>query len=169
MTTNKSLCPVRFGGITLTLLLFIGSPAHAWKLWDEGDKLHGQLGSYIHYSPSDDHEGPPIVGNLEVNKANDWLYGLSLFNNSFGQFSQYLYFGKKWRLPKIHQYFHVKLTGGVVHGYKGEFEDKVEFNHNGFAPAIIPSIGFKKDRFALDMIFLGDAALMLAVGYDLID
>jgi len=109
------------------------------------------------------------VVNLEVNRESNWLYGLSLFNNSFGQFSQYLYLGKKWELPKIQKYLHVKLTGGVVHGYKDEFEDKLAFNSNGFAPGIVPSIGFKKDRLALDLIILGDAALMLAVGYDFID
>ncbi len=169
LSTVKVLKWKKHHALAALLSLLLSAPAHAWKIWDEGDKLHGQFGAYVHYGTSDDYEGPPILVNLEVNKPSDWIYGLSLFNNSFGQFSQYLYFGKKWRLPKIQQYMHVKLTGGVVHGYKDEFEDKVEFNHNGFAPAIIPSVGFKKNRLAFDLIFLGDAALMFAVGYDLIE
>ncbi len=138
--------------------------------WDENSKLHGQFGAYAHYGGSDDdYEGPPIMVNLEVNRESNWLYGLSLFNNSFGQFSQFLYVGKKWELPKIQKHFHAKLAGGLLHGYKDEFEDKVPYNNNGFSPAIVPSFGFKKDRLALDLIFLGNAAIMLAVGYDFID
>jgi len=158
------------GGIILGLLLMPVLPADAASFWDENDKLHVQFGAYSHYGDSDDdYEGPPIMVNFEVNKESNWLYGLSLFNNSFGQFSQYLYFGKKWELPKIHKYFHAKLTGGLLHGYKDEFEDKVPYNNNGFSPGIVPTIGFKKDRLALDLLFLGDAAIMLAVGYDFID
>ena len=111
-----------------------------------GYTLHGQFGAYVHYSSSDDHEGPPILGNLEINSPDDWLFGLSLFNNSFGQFSQYLYAGKKWRLPGVQKNLHVELTGGVVHGYDDEFEDKIPFNSNGWGVGITPSIGFKKDR-----------------------
>jgi len=149
----------------LILGVLVASPASAWQ---EGDKLHLQLGAYTHYSHSDDHEGPPYLGNIELNKTNNWLFGLSLFNNSFGQFSQYIYFGKKWQLPSIYEHLHVKLSGGVVHGYTGEAEDKIPFNNNGIAPGIIPMIGVKKDRWALDLIFLGNSALLLAVGYDII-
>ena len=134
---------------------------------EAGYRVHAQFGVYTHYSSSDDHEGPPILGNLELNSPNDWLFGFSLFNNSFGQASQYLYAGKKWRLPKIQKYLHVKLTGGVVHGYKDEFEDKIPYNNNGWAPGIIPSIGFKKDRWAIDLVALGGAGLLFAVGYDI--
>ena len=147
------------------LLLMLNCPASYG--WEKGSKLHLQFGAYAHYGSSDDHEGPPIVGNLEFNSTANWLLGLSLFNNSFGQFSQYAYFGKKWELPTISEHMHVKLTGGLLQGYTGEFEDKIPFNNNGFAPAIVPSIGFKKGRVALDLIPLGTAGLMLAIGYDI--
>ena len=42
------------------------------------------------------------------------------FTNSFGQFSQYLYGGLKWRPIAEHQPFYVKLSAGVLHGYSGE-------------------------------------------------
>ncbi len=151
--------------VYVVLLSIVSGPAWADE-WD-GYKLHAQFGVYTHYSPSDDYEGPPILGNLEVNTPKDWLFGLSLFNNSFGQFSQYLYAGKKWRLPQIQRYMHVKLTAGVVHGYKDEFEDKIPLNDDGWGLGVIPSVGFKKDRWAFDVVALGTAGLLFAVGYDI--
>jgi len=136
---------------------------------EEGYKVHAHFGVYTHYGYSEDHEGPPILGNIELNSPQDWLFGFSLFNNSFGQTSQYIYAGKKWRLPKIQKYLHVKLTGGVVHGYVDEFEDKIPFNYDGWGVGIIPSIGFKKDRWAIDLVALGTAGLLFAVGYDIWD
>ncbi|HEB96503.1 MAG TPA: hypothetical protein ENI96_08750 [Sedimenticola thiotaurini] len=151
--------------ILFPLLLIAALPVRAEGL--EGYTLHGQLGAYTHYSSSDDHKGPPVLVNLELNSPQDWLFGLSLFNNSFGQFSQYLYAGKKWRLPKIQKYLQVKLTAGVVHGYDDEFEDKIPFNKDGWGVGVIPSVGFKKDRWAVDLVALGTAGLLLAVGYDI--
>ena len=158
--------------MALLLLGLLLSPlsAVAASFWDETDKLHLQFGAYTHWGGSDDeYEGPPILFNAEINKQSNLIYGLSLFNNSFGQFSQYLYIGKRWELPKIHKYFQVKLTGGLLHGYKDEYEDKVPYNNNGFSPGIVPSVGFKKDRLAVDLIFLGNSAILLAIGYDFID
>jgi len=149
LTMMRKLTPntlaTGLGSVIFGLLLMNVPPLDAADaasfFWDDNSKLHGQFGAYAHYGSSDDYEGPPILVNLEVNRESNWIYGLSLFNNSFGQFSQYLYLGKKWQLPKIQKYLHVKLTGGVVHGYKDEFEDKLAFNSNGFAPGIVPSIG----------------------------
>jgi len=154
----------------LMILLFAGvTPTSALELWGEGDKLHVQFGAYTHFGSNDEYEGPPILGNIELNKASNWLFGLALFNNSFGQFSQYAYIGKKWQLPQIYKPLHVKLTAGVVHGYKDEWEDKIAYNQNGFAPGIVPSIGIKKNRWAVDLVLLGGAGMMLAVGYDLFE
>lgn len=152
------------------LLLAIWPPSGASAdLFEQGDKVHLQLGGYVHFRSSDNYEGPPILGNFELNKKSNWLYGLSLFNNSYGDFSQYLYVGKKWELPQIYKPLHVKLTGGVIHGYTGRWKDKLAFNHNGFAPAIIPSVGLKKGRWATDLILLGDAGLLLTIGYDIVE
>ena len=160
---------VRAAPLFLVLALFlVTTPAVAWQ---EGDKLHLQFGAYTHFGGDDneDYEGPPIVGNFELNKESNWLFGLTLFNNSFGQFSQYLYVGKKWQLPKLYEHLHVKLTGGLLHGYVDEYEDKVPFNNNGFSPGIVPSVGVKKGRWAFDMMALGGAGLLFAVGYDIVD
>lgn len=154
--------------VLLLAMAFLPGSVSA-ELFQKGDKVHLQLGGYVHYRSSNDYEGPPLLGNIELNKKSNWLYGLSLFNNSYGDFSQYLYIGKKWELPQIYQPLQVKLTGGLLHGYTGRWKDKLAFNHNGFAPAIIPSIGLKKGRWATDLILLGDSGLLFTIGYDVIE
>ncbi len=57
-----------------------------------------------------------------------WIAGMALFQNSFGQFSQYLFGGLVWRPIEEHQPFYVKLTAGPLHGYTGQYQDKVPYN-----------------------------------------
>lgn len=128
-----------------------------------------QVGTYTHYTKDDDgdREGPPIAAAIEWLKPNRWYYGLSLFNNSFGQFSQFLYVGKEFPLPRFHPLLRARVSGGIVHGYKDEFEDKLPLNFGGFAPGIVPSLGFKKNGYAVDVVFLSNAGVMLMVGLDI--
>lgn len=37
----------------------------------------------------------------------------------------------------------MKLTGGVLYGYKGRYENKVPFNHDGWGLAVVPAIGYR--------------------------
>jgi hypothetical protein len=62
-----------------------------------------------------------------------------------------------------------KLTGGLIHGYTGEYEDKLSYNHNGWAPVLIPSLGWKRDKLGVDLAVLGNAGVMLLVGYEIWD
>ena len=135
--------------------------------WYDYDHLYLQGGSYVHFESSDDHAGNNIFVSLEAVKANDWLYGLALFDNSFNQFSQYLYVGKSWHFDGRWDGFHAKITAGLIHGYKDEFEDKIPFNDLGVAPGLIPGVGYKKGRFGVDMILLGNSAMLFTVGMDL--
>jgi len=135
--------------------------------WYQYDHLYAQIGTYIHYHHSEDHDGPNLFGALEAQKSNKWLYGLALFDNSFGQFSQYLYGGKTWNFPNDWQHFHFKLTAGVIHGYKEPWDDKIPFNSpSGWAPGLIPSLGYKKNGFGGDVILLGNSAVLFTVGMD---
>ncbi len=138
----------------------------AEESWFNYDHLYLQAGSYVHFSQNDDHSGSRFLISLEAVKSNDWLYGVSLFDNSFGQFSQYLYTGKSWDYHDTWEGFHTKLTVGLIHGYKDEYRDKIPLNNSGIAPAIIPGVGYKKGRFGGDMIFLGFNALLFTVGMD---
>lgn len=133
--------------------------------WVDTVYLQGGLGT--HWSSSEDYEGTPWLGGIEVSREDRHRFGIALFNNSYDQFSQYYYYGYKWKLPFLGEGAHVKLTGGMIYGYVDEFEDKLSPNWNGWAPAIIPSIGWKKDRFGLDVAVLGDAGVMFLIGYDI--
>ena len=146
----------------LTLLVPFGVLAE--EHWYNFDHLTLQAGTYIHYDPDDDHAGNRLFISLEAVKSNDWSYGLALFNNSFDQFSQYLYGGKRWNFHGRLEGFHAKITAGLIHGYKGEFKDKIPNNGLGIAPAIIPGIGYKKGRFGADVYVLGIAGLLFTAG-----
>jgi hypothetical protein len=133
--------------------------------WIDSVYLHGGYG--MHWKDSDDYQGDPWLGGLELAQDEGHRVGISLFNNSFGQFCQYFYYGYQWRLPFISSSAHLKLTGGVIHGYVDEFEDKLDVNFNGWAPAIVPSVGWKNDRWGFDAALLGNSGVMFLIGYDI--
>jgi len=93
-----------------------------------------------------------------------WIVGLTLFTNSFGQFSQYLYGALKWRPIPDDQKFYVNVSAGFLHGYEGEYKNKIPFNSTGTAPAIIPSIGYCWVRYCTEAAFLGANAMLFTVG-----
>lgn len=156
-----------FRFVVLAFLWLSPCIGHTEGNWYDYDHIYIQGGTYTHYSSSPDHDGPNLLASLEFVKANNWLTGLALFDNSFGQFSQYLYIGKQWDYEGRFAGFHTKLTGGFIHGYRGEYQDKIAFNSTGIAPAIIPSIGYKKGSYGADVILLGVAGIVFTVGSDL--
>lgn len=95
-----------------------------------------------------------------------WLAGGAVFNNSFSQRSAYLYGGGRydfWQRDQTRAY--AKVTLGLLHGYRGEFRDKIPLNHLGVAPAILPAIGLQHGRLNLEMIPFGAAGVMLNFGF----
>ena len=137
--------------------------------WFSFDNTYLQLGYGAHWDDSDDYRGIPALIGLEWSKNDRRIAGVSLFNNSFGQFSQYYYYGYKWRLNRWNEKLQVKLSGGFIYGYVGEFEDRLDPNWSGFSPAIIPSLGWKERRWGFDVAVLGTAGVMFLVGRDLGD
>jgi hypothetical protein len=128
------------------------------------DHYYLQAGTYTHYGDSEDYAGNNILASAEAVNPDDELVGLALFDNSFGQFSQYLYTGKSWNFSGNWQGFHTKLTAGLIHGYKGEFRNKIPLNSHGVAPAIVPSLGYSNDRYGADVIILGISGILFTVG-----
>lgn len=118
----------------------------------------------IHFTPDDRHNNFQKLVDIEYWRPDNWLAGGAWFLNSFGQPSQYLYVGRLWRPSEAWPGAYVKLTGGVLHGYKDEFRDKIPFNKSGYAPAILPSIGFSGRRFAGELLLFGNSGLMVTVG-----
>lgn len=139
------------------------APAHAQWLAD-GDQLRLTYGPWAyHFSQSDEHVrfNHLLGAELLSTRWTFWgaarsLAGFALFDNSFGQFSQYVWFGQEWDWRRFAggDVF-VNVTAGLLHGYKDEYQDKIPFNSAGIAPVIIPSLGIRWGRFSLQATVLG--------------
>jgi len=116
-----------------------------------------------HYDSDPDHVNDQNMLGLEFETRKRRVYGLSIFDNSFGQDSEYLYTGYKFRAFASDRWYY-KITGGLIHGYRGEYKDKIPLNDMGVAPVIIPSIGVQHKNFAAEFSQLGLAAGMITAG-----
>jgi hypothetical protein len=116
-----------------------------------------------HWDDDPDHVNNQKMLGGEAQMKNNWLFGLAMFDNSFGQFSQYLYAGYKWDLFGS-ELFYFKLTGGLLHGYKEPYEDKIPLNDLGVAPAILPTFGFQYKFFVTELNIAGTAAVTITAG-----
>jgi len=94
--------------------------------------------------------------------------GAAIFNNSFGQPCQYVFAGPEWDLmPLLSGWLFANLTAGAIHGYSGEYQDKIPFNRYGTAPAAIPSIGWRYSQAAIVMSLLGNSGLLVSFSWSL--
>jgi len=116
-----------------------------------------------HFDEDPDHVNNQKMLGLESQMKNQWVFGLAVFDNSFGQNSQYLYTGYKWDLFGS-QLWYFKLTGGLLHGYKEPYEDKIPLNELGVAPAIVPTLGFQYKFFVAEANLGGLAVLTITAG-----
>lgn len=149
----------------------LASPAFALNLcpgWDDPlpqeEPRHEVFASpYTHHWSYDEDHKQVYVLSLSRRLPKDRLCGLALFNNSFGQPSAYAYVGKTFpnvftRWPNLY----ATVSAGVIYGYVGKYKNKVPLNVGGFAPVIVPSVGYRlHDRLALEVQFLGTAAFMV--------
>jgi hypothetical protein len=117
-----------------------------------------------HWDPDPDHVNNSNLINFEFETTTRWIYGFAYFDNSFGQPSQYLYTGYSWPLFKT-DWFYFSLTGGLLHGYKEPYEDKIPMNDLGIAPAIVPAFGFRYKRVFSQIQILGTAAVTVTAGF----
>lgn len=117
----------------------------------------------LHYNPDKDHK--PVV-MLGLNKALEgrWFAGGVVFSNSFGQPSTYVYAGQRYVDPFGFENWYLQWTAGLLYGYVGEYEDKVPLNYKGFSPGLVPSIGYRFNKYVYgELDFLGAAGLMFTV------
>ena len=116
-----------------------------------------------HFDPEPEHVNDQKMLGFEIDTDTEWLWGFAMFDNSFGQDSQYLYLGQKWRaFDSDHWYY--KVTGGLLHGYREPYEDKIPLNDLGIAPAIIPGLGYRSKSFFAEYAQLGLSAGLITVG-----
>jgi len=117
---------------------------------------------HYHFDPR--HNNHQRLLNLERWSAAGNGLGIAFFDNSFGQPSQYVYGGKFWRPLDSAPLLHLKLTAGLISGYKDEYQDKIPYNRNGIAPAVLPSVGISGRRFSTEVVLLWNAGAMFTVG-----
>ena len=119
-----------------------------------------------HRNPREEHDTSPELINIELWLKNNWHGGVAFLENSYNQPTQYLYVGKAWDIFGS-QHFYWRLTGGLIHGYVDEHEDKVPLNYNGFSPGIIPAIGAKYKNVFTEVQAGGISVIMWTVGFSI--
>lgn len=104
----------------------------------------------LHWNNDSEHKHVYLLGiersQSEVSSrvaADETLWGVSAFRNSFGQSSAYAYLGYRWNHLFGYPALFFKLTGGLLYGYKKPYENKVPLNYHGFSPGIIPTVGYR--------------------------
>ncbi len=128
-----------------------------WRLWVAPAAYHWQ------YNPQ--HRPVWAVG-ADWQKPDGWFLGGSYFRNSFDQPSAYLYVGKRWDGLLGRPAWFAEVSGGLIYGYRGQFANKVPFNHNGYSPGLIVTGGWRLDEHSdLDLDLLGTAAILFRYSY----
>ena len=154
------------------------TPAATASAWDapepwRTDRFYVQTSvATVHFNPDDDHTNNQKLIYGEWRLQERWLegqvlVGASAFDNSYGQPSQFVFGGLLWRPFDSVPEAYVKLAAGIVHGYKDEYQDKIPFNNSGYAPAIIPAVGYCYHRVCSEMVIFGTAGLMWTLGVTL--
>lgn len=152
--------PIRRPTPGLILLMLLGSEA-AWAESAPFWNLQASVYTQHHHNNARYNNRQNLLG-LEYNRADHWLVGAATFRNSFSQRSHYAYVGKHYDAPGLP--LHAKVSGGLVHGYRGKYRDKLPLNHFGVAPVIIPSVGANLGPVGVEWVVLGFAATMVNVG-----
>jgi hypothetical protein len=114
-----------------------------------------------HWSEDPAHKHIGLVGLELHNPADHSLWGLALFPNSFGQNSAYAYYGHEFNEIFGQPRLFLKVSAGLIYGYKGEYKNKVPLNIGGFSPVIIPALGYRiTPRDSVQAAVLGTAGVM---------
>jgi hypothetical protein len=133
---------------------------HGWEVegWSVSTSLYT-----VHWDSDPDHVNNQRLLGGELYFRNGWLAGFAMFDNSFGQPSQFAYMGYDWALFGS-KYWYLKLMGGLLHGYKEPYEDKIPLNGLGVAPAILPAVGFRYKHLIIEANIAGLAAMTITAG-----
>ncbi|MGI9273490.1 MAG: sn-glycerol-3-phosphate transporter [Endozoicomonas sp.] len=115
-----------------------------------------------HWNPKPEHNNSQELIGLE-RRMGDTAWGAAFFKNSFHQPSQFAYWSKTYRFNSLPEGFRSKVMFGFIHGYKGEYQNKIPFNQFGIAPAILPTIGYASRYVEADIVLLAGAAWMVTL------
>ena len=128
-------------------------------------QLRLQFSPYTyHYVYNPDHKDVVMVG-LEREFPDARLDGITLFKNSFGQDSTFIYpWGHVYRGIGGASAWSFKWTAGLIYGYVDSFENKVPLNYNGFSPGLIFGTAYEfTPGWSAQVNLLGTAAVMFEI------
>jgi hypothetical protein len=89
-------------------------------------------------------------------------FGVSVFDNSYGQFSQSVYAGLEWDWkPAFGGELFLSVSPGLVHGYKEPYENRLPLNQAlGVGVTVVPAIGWQRQRLGLALSLNGSAVAL---------
>ena len=150
------------------VLLAYGTISRAEESASDNGRLTLVFAPYVYHTSYDPRHNDYLwLTGLEWEPSGSkFEFGAAYFKNSFSQDSVYAYVGKRWFFSGERQEGFVNLTAGPLYGYRGQFENKVPFNHNGLGVAIIPGIGYQYRSVNAQIVILGTAGLLASFGYD---
>ena len=120
----------------------------------------------LHFRYSPEHKYVWAMG-AEHQRNDNWLAGASYFSNSFGQPSAYLYVGKRYPQVFGQTQLFAQWSVGLLHGYRGQYKDKVPLNYRGFSPGALVSLGWQfSHQTSATVHMLGDAGMMVQLAYE---
>ncbi|MES2877587.1 MAG: hypothetical protein V4713_04125 [Pseudomonadota bacterium] len=121
-----------------------------------------------HYTYDPEHKDVVMIG-LEHEFPDASLDGLSLFKNSFGQDSAFIYpWGHIYRGIGGINPLSFKWTAGLLYGYVEPYENKVPLNYKGFSPGVIFGLAYEfRPGWSAQLNFLGTAAVMFQISVPL--
>lgn len=143
--------------------------ADDWRSgWETGSRQRLMGSPYsLHYSNNPEHAHVYLLG-LETERSDRFVAGATLFSNSFGQPSTYIYVGQRFENVYGIEPLFTYLTGGLLYGYRKPYNRKVPLNIGGFSPGIVGSVGWKfTPEFSGQINLLGNSGLMFQVSVEL--
>lgn len=135
----------------------------------QGNVMSLQLSPYTyHLTPDSEHKDVLMVG-LEREYPDAKLDGITLFQNSFGQPSVYIYpWGGVYHALGGIKPLSFKWTAGLIYGYIDSYSNKVPLNYRGFSPGVILALTYEfMPGWSAQLDMLGTAALMFQINVPL--
>ena len=131
--------------------------------------LRLQFSPFTYHFTYDSAHADVVMIGLERERPNGKLDGVTLFTNSFGQPTVYVYpWGGVYKELFEVKNLSFKWTAGLMYGYKDPYEKKVPLNYRGLSPVIIPALVYEfKPGWSGQLNFLGNAAMMFQLNMNL--
>jgi hypothetical protein len=167
---QKNIMQYRGISALFVLLFAIALPAHA----EENPRPDNAYSPYNltlstsvatkHFDPSPIHNNTQHLINLEWNYDKNYIVGGAAFKNSYRQDTQLVYWGAKFHPLDSAPDVYLKVVGGLLHGYKDQYQDNIPFNKYGTAPVILPAVGYCYKHLCTEVIVFGTAGAMWTAG-----